>query len=123
MAKRTIKTALGTYTNAKGDAGCFGYRGDEVDVHADDLDRFDSLNHQPGEDDDVVPEPAQHDAVVSPAAGAETSGTESGLNTAVELDDEGDPVDDSTAEDDASDEEAPRKRAAARKSTTTRRKR
>lgn len=128
MAKRVIKTALATYVNAKGVPGAFGYQGDEVDVHADDLERFDELNHQPGTDDDWEPERRDYTTVnasgqslVSPAAGAETSGTGSGQNTIVETDDDGNPVDDSTAEDDAADAEAPRKRAAAK--ATSRRKR
>jgi hypothetical protein len=128
MAKRVIKTGLATYVNGKGLAGCFGYQGDEVDVHADDLERFDELNVQPGVDDDWEPEKHDYTTVtasgqnmVSPAAGAETSGTASGQNTVVETDDDGDPVDDSTAEDDAKDAEAPRKRAAAK--ATSRRKR
>lgn len=104
MAKRTIKTGIGTYTDVKGNTGCFGFRGQEVDVHEDDLERFDSLNENPGGD-----EPWEQERVmvnmVSPAAGDETSGVDSGLNTTVEVDDEGEPVDDSTAEEDAAEAE------------------
>lgn len=128
MAKRVIKTGIGTYQDAKtGREGTFGYQGQEVDVHADDLERFDALNVQPGVEDDWEPPPVDYTVVnasgqtlVSPAAGAETSGTASGLNTIVETNDDGTPVDDSTAEDDQNDAEAPRKRAAARKSTSSR---
>lgn len=82
MAKRTVKTGLATYRAADGQFGVVGFQGDEVDVHADDVKRFDELNVQPGGDD---PHDPGHAAVsmYSPAAGAETSGTDSGLNTAV----------------------------------------
>lgn len=129
MAKRVIKTGIGTYQDAKtGREGTFGYQGQEVDVHDDDLERFDALNVQPGVPEDWEPTPVDYTTVnasgqtlVSPAAGAETSGVASGLATVVETDDDGDPVDDSTAEDDQNDAEAPRKRAAARKSASRRR--
>src|SRR5436190_20290277 len=88
MTKRVIKTALGNYRDAKsGDVGAFGFRGQEVDVHADDLERFDALNVQPGVNpDEDEPEFVDNtvqvgpNAMVSPAAGAETSGEGSGLN-------------------------------------------
>jgi hypothetical protein len=129
MTKRVIKTGIGTYQDAKtGREGTFGYQGQEVDVHADDLERFDALNVQPGVAEDWEPQArdfttvnASGQTLVSPAAGDETSGTGSGLATVVETDDDGNPVDDSTAEDDQNDAEAPRKRAAARKSTSRRR--
>lgn len=118
MAKRVIKTALGTYRDAKtGDVGAFGFRGQEVDVHADDLERFDALNRQPGEDEDA-PDPEFVDntvqvgpnTMVSPAAGAETSGEGSGLNDDVS---EEDVEESGTAEEDAREAEntdAPRAR-------------
>ncbi len=87
MAKRTVKTGLATYVNAKGDAGCIGFQGEEVDVHADDVERFDSLNEQPGGDDPYPAEQRFPVSLVSPAAGEETSGTGSGLNTTVTEDD------------------------------------
>ena len=97
MAKRTIKTGIATYVNAKGVVGCYGFQGEEVDVHADDLDRFDSLNEQPGGDEPYEPQRAEV-SLISPAAGPETSGRASGLNTAV--DEESDDAK-STAEQDA----------------------
>jgi hypothetical protein len=107
MAKRTIKVALATYKSAKGQGGEFGFRGQEVDVADDDLERFDELNENPGGD-----EPWEQERVavemVSPAAGERTSGADSGLNTTVDVDDEGNPEDDSTAEDDAKDEDSPK---------------
>jgi hypothetical protein len=133
MAKRTIKTALGTYRDAKtGNVGAFGFRGQEVDVHDDDLERFDSLNRQPGVDpDEDEPDFVDNtvqvgpNRMVSPAAGDETSGVGSGLNDALDVDDDGvADGDDSTAEEDAKeaeDTDAPRrprraaKRAGARK--------
>ena len=110
MAKRTVKIALMTYQNAKGLGGCIGFRGEEVDVHADDLERFDELNVNPGGDEPWEQERVQVN-MVSPAAGEATSGVDSGLNTKVEVDDEGNPLDDSTAEEDAAeadDEDKPR---------------
>lgn len=127
MAKRTIKTALGTYQDAKtGNVGAFGFRGQEVDVHDDDLERFDALNVQPGVDpDDDNPEPVDNTTVVgpnvmvSPAAGAETSGEGSGLDDDVT---EEDADESGTAEEDAS-EDAParRPRKAAKRAPARRR--
>jgi hypothetical protein len=118
MATRTIKTALGTYRDAKsGDVGAFGFRGQEVDVHDDDLERFDALNRQPGVDpDEDEPEfvdttvQVGSNRMVSPAAGEETSGAGSGLNDEVS-DEEAD--ESGTAEEDAreaDDTDAPRTR-------------
>jgi hypothetical protein len=124
MAKRTVKVGILTYTNAKGVAGTIGYRGDEVDVHDDDLERVDELNKNPGGDEPWEQERAAVE-MVSPAAGPDTSGVDSGLNTEVETDDDGNPVDDSTAEDDASDEDAPKgaaRRGRPAKRTTSRKK-
>jgi hypothetical protein len=124
MAKRTIKTALGTYQDAKsGNVGAFGFRGQEVDVHADDLERFDALNVQPGVDpDDDNPEPVDNTSVVgpnvmvSPAAGEETSGEGSGLNDDVSEEDaeESGTAEEDAAEADSEDAPRPRKRAAKR---------
>ena len=44
MAKRTIRAGIATYRSADGREGVFGFLGDEVDVHKDDLERFDRLN-------------------------------------------------------------------------------
>jgi hypothetical protein len=128
MAKRVIKTGIGTYQDAKtGNPGAFGTRGQEVDVHADDLERFDSLNVQPGVDpDDDNPDPVDNTSVVgpnvmvSPAAGAETSGEGSGLDDDVSDED----VEESgTAEEDASSDDAPRRprKAAAKRAPSRRR--
>lgn len=68
MPKRTIKTGIGTYTNEKGVVGCFGFQGQEVDVHADDVERFDGLNEQPGGDEPHDPQRASVDMLSSPAA-------------------------------------------------------
>lgn len=100
MAKRTVKVAVMTYRTADDEVGAIGYRGQEVDVHDKDVARFDELNVNPGGDEPWEAERRQVN-MVSPAAGDETSGLDSGLNTAVEVDDEGNPVDDSTAEEDA----------------------
>lgn len=83
MAKRTVKTGLATYRNADGQFGVVGFQGDEVDVHSDDVKRFDELNVQPGGDDAHETPKQEVSMYTSPAAGAETSGTNSGLNTAV----------------------------------------
>lgn len=117
MATRVIKTALGTYKDADGNVGAFAMRGQEVDVHESDLKRFDSLNRQPGVDpDEDEPEFVDNttqvgrNAMVSPAAGEETSGVGSGLNDDVSDED----VEESgTAEEDAREAEntdAPRAR-------------
>jgi hypothetical protein len=90
MAKRTVKTGIATYVNAKGQAGSVAFQGDEVDVHADDVERFDELNVQPGGDEPHEPRRESVDLLSSPAAGAETSGTGSGLNASVD-EDESDP--------------------------------
>lgn len=89
MPKRTVKTGLATYRDADGQYGAVGFRGDEVDVHPDDVKRFDELNENPGGDEPHDPEKEAVNMYTSPAAGAETSGTGSGLNTDVE-DDDGD---------------------------------
>jgi hypothetical protein len=103
MPKRTVKTALATYVNAKGVAGCIGFQGEEVDVHSDDVERFDELNVQPGGDEPYEEPRASVNMLTSP--GAENSGTDSGLNTAVSEDD----VAESTAGDDTG-ESKPRAR-------------
>lgn len=56
MAKRTIRAGIATYRAADGREGVFGFLGDEVDVHEDDLERFDRLN--PAEPE-VEPEEAE----------------------------------------------------------------
>jgi hypothetical protein len=49
MAKRTIRAGIATYRSADGREGAFGFLGDEVDVHKDDLERFDRFNPAPPE--------------------------------------------------------------------------
>jgi hypothetical protein len=44
--KRKVKLALIAFTPAKGVGTAFGLRGEEVEVHDDDLERFDDLNNQ-----------------------------------------------------------------------------
>lgn len=46
MAKRIIKTGIGTYVNAD-QVTTHALQGTEVDVHKTDLERFDKLNVQP----------------------------------------------------------------------------
>jgi hypothetical protein len=89
MPKRTVKIGLATYRNADGVVGAIGFQGEEVDVHSDDVKRFDELNEQPGGDEPYQEARASVDLLSSPAAGAETSGTDSGLNTTVDEADEG----------------------------------
>jgi hypothetical protein len=91
MPKRTVKTGLATYVNAKGQAGSVGFQGEEIDVHPDDVERFDALNEQPGGDDPHEPRRESVDLLSSPAAGPDTSGTGSGLNTAVDDSDDAKP--------------------------------
>jgi hypothetical protein len=44
MAKRTVKIGVATYQRASDEQWTFGMMDDEVDVHADDVKRFDRLN-------------------------------------------------------------------------------
>jgi hypothetical protein len=114
MPKRTIKTALATYRAADGTPGAFGFRGEEVDVHADDVARFDELNVEPSSDEVEEAKPSlganlpdyekPGNEWTSPAA--ENSGNGSGLNTVVSDED----VAESTADDDAK-EAKPRRRS------------
>lgn len=46
MAERTVRIGAIAYRRADG-ADVFGYRGDVVAVHDDDLDRFDGINGDP----------------------------------------------------------------------------
>lgn len=46
MATRTINLGIGTYLTSDGHWR-FGMLGDEVDVHEDDVERFDRLNGSP----------------------------------------------------------------------------
>lgn len=61
MGARTIRSGIGTYLNAAGQ-WTHGVLGDEVEVHEDDLERFDRLN---------PPEPE-----AEPEADAESEGDE-----------------------------------------------
>lgn len=56
MAKRTIRAGIATYRAADGREGVFGFLGDEVDVHEDDLERFDRLNPEELTVETVEPE-------------------------------------------------------------------
>jgi hypothetical protein len=55
MADREVKLGLMTYMNEKGVPGCYGFQGETVKVHEDDLERFDKLNVQPGGDEPFDP--------------------------------------------------------------------
>jgi hypothetical protein len=46
MATRTIRTGIGSYVDPEG-RNQFGMFGDEVEVHEDDVERFDRLNPEP----------------------------------------------------------------------------
>ena len=48
MAKRTIKTALGSYVDKRG-IPTYGWQGDEVEVHDDFVDEFDAGNVENGD--------------------------------------------------------------------------
>lgn len=61
MAARTVKLGFVVYTDAEGRPAT-GYIGDEVNVHKDDLDRFDRLNVLPD-----VAEAQKAEAALSPA--------------------------------------------------------
>lgn len=64
MAKRTIRAGIVTYRAADGREGMFGFLGDEVDVHAEDIERFDRLNPE-------APEVGETDEVEDGTAGSE----------------------------------------------------
>lgn len=83
MTKRTIKTALGSYVDKRG-VPTYGLQGAEVDVHPDFLEEFDEHNVANGDGEPHTEPRASVDMLSSPAAGAETSGTGSGLNTSVD---------------------------------------
>lgn len=89
MPKRTINTALGTYINKNG-VSEYGFKGDEVEVHPDHVDRFDELNVDAGAE---VEHPREEVALIT------AQGTTSGLNTAVS----DDAAAESTAGDDTGD--------------------
>lgn len=58
MSKRVIKVGVMSYLTADG-LPAFGMHGQEVDVHGDDLERFDRLNVMPEAKPDEVAEPEQ----------------------------------------------------------------
>ena len=55
--KRTAKLSLMAYTDVDG-LDLWAFAGDEIDVHPDHVERFDSLNVLPGEEP-AEPEPAK----------------------------------------------------------------
>lgn len=61
MSKRVIKVGVMSYLTADG-LPAFGMHGQEVDVHGDDLERFDRLNVMPDAKADEVAEPEQGEA-------------------------------------------------------------
>lgn len=64
MAKRSVNVAMILFLNGKGQT-LYGFRGEEVDVHADDLDRFDGLN---GEQVEPLNEPPHPEEFLDPTA-------------------------------------------------------
>lgn len=52
--KRTVKLGLMAYVNPEG-FDTWGFAGDEVDVHPENVERFDSLNVLPGDSTYVEP--------------------------------------------------------------------
>lgn len=82
MAERTINIGVATYRRADGPEDSilwgFGMNGDVVDVHDDDLERFDRLN---GPDDSTpAPLPEDPDPEVDPEDEPPRSGKGSGLD-------------------------------------------
>lgn len=67
MAARTVKLGFVVFTNAEG-RPVTGYLGDEVDVHKDDLARFDKVNVAPEIPDANATEAALAQAEVKAAA-------------------------------------------------------
>lgn len=67
MARRTIRTGIGSYVDTAG-RNQFGMLGDEVDVHEDDVERFDRLNPaEVVEPIEVVPISEEEAAALPPA--------------------------------------------------------
>jgi hypothetical protein len=58
MALRTVNIGAVAFTRADG-ADAFGWHGTEVDVHEDDLARFDEVNGPPAEEDAAEEMPIQ----------------------------------------------------------------
>lgn len=71
MPKRTIETGIGTYLTKDG-LWTFAMQGAEVDVHKDDVDRFDRLNvtgaaeAEPMEEPVTEPTPEPYEGVTVP---------------------------------------------------------
>jgi hypothetical protein len=65
MAKRTIRTGIGSYVDLRG-VPTYGFQGDEVEVHDDFVEEFDAGNVVNGDGEPAVHGRADVD-VVSPA--------------------------------------------------------
>lgn len=68
MPDREVKLGLMTYQDEAGNKGCIGFQGETVQVHDDDVERFDELNVQPGGDEPYVPQRVPEE-VVAPGGG------------------------------------------------------
>lgn len=75
MAARTVKLGFVVYTDAKGRPTA-GYLGDDVDVHKDDLERFDRLNVLPDVVEVAASAPTQTDIDESVLAAVEAKDAE-----------------------------------------------
>lgn len=81
MATRTIRTGVGSYQRASDGVWEFGMYGDEIDVHKDDLERFDRLNGpEPEEPEEADSDPEasflQEDIDAAVKAAVETKDAE-----------------------------------------------
>jgi superfamily I DNA and/or RNA helicase len=72
MAERTVRAGFIVYTDASG-RPVTGYLGDEVDVHEDDLERFDRLNPEEPAREDVVPDEFDEDDEEEPYEGVKVA--------------------------------------------------
>ena len=76
MPARTIRTGIGSYRDANGLAR-FGFLGETVEVHDDDLERFDRLNPEPAES-----EPAEVPGEAADGSDIQAPGREDGISLA-----------------------------------------
>lgn len=72
MGKRTVRAGFIVYTDASG-RPVTGYFGDEVDVHEDDLERFDRLNPEERVREDIVPDEFDADDEDEPYEGVKVA--------------------------------------------------
>ena len=81
MPARTIRTGIGSYRDANG-LDRFGFLGETVEVHDDDLERFDRLNPEPAESEPAESEPAEVPGEAADGSDIQAPGREDGISLA-----------------------------------------